>query len=39
MEGYLLHVCEIFFWRDITNVFIMTYRDTGFGSFVHFLER
>ena len=32
-------VCEIFFWRFITNDFIMTYSDTGFGSFVHFLER
>ena len=24
-------VCEIFFWRFITNDFIMTYSDTGFG--------
>ena len=32
-------VCEIFFWRDITNDFIMIYRDRGFGTFVHVLER
>jgi hypothetical protein len=33
---YELEVCEIFYWRDVTTCFIMTYIAKGFDVFYYF---
>ncbi len=33
------NVCEIFYWRDVTACFTMTYSAKNFDVFVNFFER